>query len=186
MNAIILSWPVRAISSTAPVRGVTARDLSCLEVVHHLGAVYDGVIFSGRAGVESRLSSNGRIFLICACFPNLAVHPASAYARSLSLLSIICSALLGSVNGVLLVPSPFPVTVTMTITMTPHLSQSTDARSHAPTSGSWLADYLDRVVGRRTPRVSTADAPPHIAHQPSLVPSITVAWWVWMRLRWLI
>jgi hypothetical protein len=30
--------------------GVTARDLSCLEVVHHLGAVYDGVIFSGRAG----------------------------------------------------------------------------------------------------------------------------------------
>ena len=47
---IILSWPVRAISSTAPVRGVTARDLSCLEVVHHLGAVYDGVIFSGRAG----------------------------------------------------------------------------------------------------------------------------------------
>lgn len=151
MNAIILSWPVRAISSTAPVRGVTARDLSCLEVVHHLGAVYDGVIFSGRAGVESRLSSNGRIFLICACFPNLAVHPASAYARSLSLLSIICSALLGSVNGVLLVPSPFPVTVTMTITMTPHLSQSTDARSHAPTSGSWLADYLDRVAGRRPP-----------------------------------
>lgn len=78
----------------------------------------------------------------CICIRSLAVS---------AVYYLLCSALLGSVNGVLLVPSPFPVTVTMTITMTPHLSQSTDARSHAPTSGSWLADYLDRVAGRRPP-----------------------------------
>jgi hypothetical protein len=178
MNAIILSWPVRAISSTAPVRRrYCAGSFLFGSSTSSWGSLRWGYFLRA---CGSRLSSNGRIFLICACFPKprCPIPHLHTLARCLYAISAICSALLGSVNGVLLVPSPAAVAITMTMTMTPRFPNPltrvlTPPHSRAPTSGSWLVDYLDRVVGRT--RVSTADAPPHMPHS-AFIGTITMAW----------
>jgi hypothetical protein len=99
-------------------------------------------------------------------------------ARCHYAISDICSALLGSVNGVLLVPSSAAVamTIAINVTITNHDHNHdallfpihgtrvlTPPHSRAPTSGSWLVDSLDRVVGRTTPGKHCRCSAPHFA-----------------------